>query len=255
MNSIRTKPRLSSALLFCSIIVGVCFLIFIITRSLLDDDGYDSRGALAAKIALFVSIGIFVVFVVCLFRLKFIKVEFSNQLIKVFYPFQIRTQTVPFNGLAGFYITSRTSRYLIHKVIVFRTVAGKEYSISDFEISNLNQVQKAIWPCFNLLDLKTKEVLSDEQKKEYLAGADRIFNLEQAGVIRFGSWMMLIISTLAAIVGTGLFIPLNRDIPVLFWVFIILSSGFSISKLILARRMSIRQLDGTPDSGQHRLLR
>jgi hypothetical protein len=257
MKSIRTKPRISAAIVFLAILVGVCLLIRLIILRLVHDDGNDTKGTTAAQIGLFVLVATLIVFIVGLLRLRFATIDISNQRITIFHPFRLKRQIFSFASFAGFYITSKKSRYLLHKVVVFRTNLGKEYSISDFEVSNLNTVQNEIWPYLNLLDLKTKEVLSNEKKEAYRTEEGRQFNLDQVRSIRFASWLTLTLLVLAAIIGSGLIVPLNRNFPFLLWMFIVFGSGFSISKLKLARKMSDRERSATNrrDSAQQGLLR
>ncbi|QEC53129.1 hypothetical protein EDD80_10497 [Anseongella ginsenosidimutans] len=116
-----------------------------------------------------------------------IRVDKSSERITFTYPFRCKRRTYHFNEVYGFRFRYLRGR-IDYKAIQFKTLDGRKFIISDFETTNLREIEQFCFANYTLLAGKTFRQLDEAEKLEEI-NKSRQFDISQAKGVRFSLYI------------------------------------------------------------------
>ena len=174
-----TKIRITTSIFILSILSGIGWIPYLMLF------GDVKRNGIEIVLLLVFFAG---VFCVTIFTSIF-KIDHQNRIFRVKYPFRLKIKKYSFDDILGYYFsTMNGGRGPEYKVIYFKMKDGNEYGITDFETSNLRELERYSIKYFSLWDKVKSEIASKERETEILQEYQN-FDYKQAKEIR---WRLII---------------------------------------------------------------
>ena len=196
---------------------------------------------------LFSSLFIGGVFGLIWFTLK-VDIDLIADRISFHYPFRFQTFNYQQEDILGFrykYLNGKVN----YKSLKFRTKSDKRtFSISDFETSNLRELERFALEHFDLRNGKEFAKLTDKQKNNEIE-ISKAFDYEQAKDIRF--YLGMLVLFLTAIIFVLTYQILNKKVTNINGVTIAIGAMLTIEILTIRRFLKIHE--GLKNGAQHRV--
>ena len=158
-----TKIRPLTILLAITILFCLGTMIFVAIKNLVSNIQIFPYSLTIFLVILFFS-GVFCV----IYFTLVIRNDLNKRIITFYYPFRFVRKTYHYSEIIGFRFKYLPSQFINYKAIQIKTNDGKLYIISDFETSNLREIEKIAIENFKLARDKSFIILDQSRKEEEL---------------------------------------------------------------------------------------